>query len=93
VGLIQREAIEEYINNDGVIIDDYDLKTHTVRFVNHPQRGFMGNCTYVLRGPDAPVAENTLLTVRQQILLLTRLAFYTGVGYKPAMGMGQCRII
>jgi CRISPR-associated endoribonuclease Cas6 len=91
--LVQREAIEEYINNDGIIIEDYELKTHIVRFVNHPQRGFIGNCTYGLRGPDSPVTEETPLTVRQQILLLTRLAFYTGAGYKPAMGMGQCRLV
>jgi CRISPR-associated endoribonuclease Cas6 len=92
-GLVQREAIEEYINNDGVVIEDYDLKTHVIRFVNHPQHGFVGSSTYVLRGPDLPVTEDAPLTVRQQILLLTRLAFYTGAGYKPAMGMGQCRIV
>jgi CRISPR-associated endoribonuclease Cas6 len=93
VGHVQREVIEDYIQDEGVIIDDYDLKTHSVRFVNHPQRGFVGNCTYLLRGPDVPVTEDAPLTVRQQILLLMRLAFYTGIGYKPTMGMGQCRII
>jgi CRISPR/Cas system endoribonuclease Cas6 (RAMP superfamily) len=92
-GLVQLEAIEEYIKEDGVVIEDYELKTHVVRFVNHPQHGFIGNCTYVLRGPDAPVTEESPFTVRQQILLLTRLAFYTGIGYKPAMGMGQCHMV
>lgn len=92
-GLVQREAIEAYIADEGVVIEDYDLKTHMVRFVNHPQRGFVGNCTYILRGPEAPATEDAPLTVRQQILLLTRLAFYTGIGYKPAMGMGQCHLL
>jgi CRISPR-associated endoribonuclease Cas6 len=92
-GLVQMEAIEDYINDDGVLIEDYDLRTHIIRFVNHPQRGFIGNCTYALRGPDSPVTEAAPFNVRQQILLLTRLAFYTGAGYKPAMGMGQCRMI
>ena len=90
---VQMEAIEEYINNDGVVIDDYDLKTHVVRFVNHPQHGFVGKCTYALRGPDAPLTAGSPFNVRQQILLLTRLAFYTGIGYKPAMGMGQCHLV
>jgi CRISPR-associated endoribonuclease Cas6 len=93
IDFIQIEAIEAYISDDGVVIDDYELKTHVVRFVNHPQHGFVGRCTYVLRGPDAPVIEGSPFTIRQQILLLTRLAFYTGIGYKPAMGMGQCHLV
>jgi len=30
---------------------------------------------------------------RQQMLLLAQLAFYCGIGYKTAMGMGQVRPI
>ncbi len=33
------------------------------------------------------------MPVKQQILLLARLAFYCGIGYKTAMGMGQVRTI
>jgi CRISPR/Cas system endoribonuclease Cas6 (RAMP superfamily) len=48
-------------------------------------------CKYNLRGPDEEVkgTEEAPLTVRQQILLLAQLAFYCGIGYKTAMGMGQ----
>jgi CRISPR-associated endoribonuclease Cas6 len=52
VNVVRREQIEQYIENDGVIIEDYDLKTHRVNFVKHPQNGFVGTCIYQLRGPD-----------------------------------------
>src|SRR5450755_4651131 len=86
--LVQKERIEEYISDEGMIIEDYNLLTHRFVFTNHPQKGFVGQCKYLLRGPDEAVAEGSL-TVRQQILLLAQLAFYTGVGYKTAMGMGR----
>ena len=31
--------------------------------------------------------------MRQQILMLAWLAFYCGIGYKTAMGLGQVRLI
>lgn len=91
--VIQKQRIEEYVEADGVIIDDYDLQTHHVHFVDFQQRGFLGTCRYQLRGPDEPTTPDAPLTVRQQLLLLAQLAFYTGVGYKPTMGMGQARPI
>ncbi len=90
--LVQKERIEEYITDEGVIIEDYNLQTHRLVFTNHPQKGFVGQCRYLLRGPDEKVTEGSL-TVRQQIVLLSKLAFYTGVGYKTAMGMGRVRPI
>ncbi len=92
VNLVQREAIEQYIQDEGIIIADYNLKPHVVKFSTHAQQGFVGTCKYVLRGPDEPTTEESPLTVRQQMLLLGELAFYCGVGYKTAMGMGQARI-
>lgn len=91
--LVQRDAIEQYIQDEGVIIDDYNLKPHTVKFTTHWQQGFIGTCKYILRGPDDPITEEAPLTVRQQMLLLGQLAFYCGVGYKTAMGMGRVRQI
>ncbi|HYU73040.1 MAG TPA: CRISPR system precrRNA processing endoribonuclease RAMP protein Cas6 [Ktedonobacteraceae bacterium] len=91
-GVVQQERIEQYLQEDGIIVVDYDLKTHQVHFTTHPQRGFVGACTYQLRGPDEKSDEaDTPLTVRQQMYLLARLAFYSGVGYKTAMGLGQVR--
>jgi len=93
VHMVQRERIEQYIEDEGVVISDYDLKPHQVRFMQHVQPGFVGMCMYDLRGPDEAVTEEAPLTVRQQIWLLARLAFYCGIGYKTAMGMGQVRLI
>jgi CRISPR-associated endoribonuclease Cas6 len=91
--LVQRPSIEQYALEEGVIIDDYNLKPHTVKFTTHWQQGFTGTCKYLLRGPDDPTTEEAPLTVRQQMLLLGQLAFYCGVGHKTAMGMGRVRQI
>ena len=91
--LVQRDVIEQYALEEGVIIDDYNLRPHTVKFTTHWQQGFIGTCKYLLRGPDDPTTEEAPLTVRQQMLLLGQLAFYCGVGYKTAMGMGRVRMV
>ncbi len=90
-GMVQEERVEQYALNDGIIIVDYNLKPHTVKFTMHWQQGFVGKCNYLLRGPDEATTEEAPLTVRQQILLLAQLAFYCGVGYKTSMGMGRSR--
>jgi CRISPR-associated endoribonuclease Cas6 len=92
VSVIQKDRIEQYIQDDGIIITDYDLKTHYVKFTTHLQPGFIGSCKYQLRGPDESTGPDTPLTVRQQLLLLASLAFYCGIGYKTSMGMGRVRL-
>jgi CRISPR-associated endoribonuclease Cas6 len=91
VGVIEKDLIEQYMQDDGIIISDYDLRTHHVKFTTHLQPGFIGSCRYHLRGPDSK--SDSALTVRQQILLLAHLAFYCGIGYKTSMGMGRTRVI
>lgn len=91
-GIIQPERIERYINDDGIVIEDHALQTHRVQFNRHPQRGFLGSCIYSLRGPDEASIPPDQLSIRRQMILLSRLAFYTGVGYKTTMGMGQLRV-
>lgn len=91
LNLIDIHAINQYIQDEGIIITDYDLKSHQVKFTTHVQTGFVGTCTYALRGPDDSATEEAPLAVRQQLLLLSQLAFYCGVGYKTAMGMGRAR--
>lgn len=90
--IIQKERVEQYLEEDGVIIVDYNLTSHYVHFTTHQQRGFLGTCTYQLRGRDEATSPDAPLNVRQQINLLSRLAFYTGIGYKTAMGLGQARL-
>lgn len=91
--LIDNERIEQYLQDDGIIAVDYDLKPHCVHFTTHLQRGFVGTCTYQLRGPAEKSSVAESLTIRQQIALLAQLAFYTGMGYKTAMGLGQVRVV
>jgi CRISPR-associated endoribonuclease Cas6 len=90
--LVQKERIEQYLEEDGIIVTDYDLKAHHVHFTTHLQRGFVGSCTYQLRGHDEKTSAEQPLTLRQQIYLLAQLAFYCGIGYKTAMGLGQVRL-
>ncbi len=91
--VVQMERVEQYIQDDGIIVADYELKAHQVRFTTHPQLGFVGTCKYHLRGPDEATTSEALLTVRQQMLLLAQLAFYCGVGHKTAMGLGRVRTV
>jgi len=91
--LIHKERIEQYIQDDGIIIEDYELRAHQIRFINHQQRGFLGTCVYHLQDANETKTDDSTLSLRQQIFLLAHLAFYTGVGYKPVVGMGQCRCL
>jgi CRISPR-associated endoribonuclease Cas6 len=90
--LVQREQIEQYLQEDGIIVLDYDLNAHHVHFTTHLQRGFIGTCTYQLRGHEERSSAGEALSIHQQVYLLTQLAFYCGVGYKTAMGLGQVRL-
>jgi CRISPR-associated endoribonuclease Cas6 len=91
-GVIQKERLEQYLQEDGAIIIDYDFKAHHTHFTTHVQRGFFGNCTYQLRGPDEKTTAEAPLTLRQQLYVLAQMAFYSGIGYKTAMGLGQARL-
>jgi CRISPR-associated endoribonuclease Cas6 len=91
-GIVQRERLERYLQEDGVIVVNYTLKAHHIHLTARQLRGFIGTCTYQLRGPDEQPTAEAPLTLRQQIHLLAQLAFYSGVGYKTAMGLGQARI-
>jgi CRISPR/Cas system endoribonuclease Cas6 (RAMP superfamily) len=53
-----------------------------LQFPKHKQVGFVGRCTYLVRGADplAPLLET-----------LAAFAFYSGVGMHTTHGMGQVR--
>ncbi len=95
-GVVQSQRIEEYTLADGAIITNYDLQPHVLHFTKHIQHGFVGRCTYLLR-PGAETNEQHeqegQLSIRQQLFLLSQLAFYTGIGYKTSMGMGRARVV
>jgi CRISPR-associated endoribonuclease Cas6 len=62
----------------------YELKTQMYDFGNYRQVGFVGPCTFGL--PQCQPAD-----VLRGMQLLLESAFFTGVGYKTTMGMGQTR--
>ena len=63
-------------------IGSYDLKTQAVRLEQGGVwRGFVGSLRYDLRGLEE--------WERRILGLLGRFAFYVGVGYKTAQGLGQ----
>jgi CRISPR-associated endoribonuclease Cas6 len=62
----------------------YEIKTQMCDFGNYRQVGFVGPCTFGL--PQRQPAN-----VLRGMQLLLESAFFTGVGYKTTMGMGQTR--
>ncbi|RAQ95521.1 CRISPR-associated endoribonuclease Cas6 [Thermogemmatispora tikiterensis] len=69
---------------DNLIVSHYDLRTQYLPSSRFGQTGFLGRITYEVKGPgDVPQAR--------WLTPLARLALFSGVGYKTAMGMGQAR--
>lgn len=60
----------------------YQLHTEMLQFAKSPQVGFVGYCSYRLRG-----APDDL----RRLHALARAAFYLGIGYKTTQGMGVAR--
>ena len=62
----------------------YELKTQMYDFGNYRQVGFVGPCAFGM-------AHRQPANVLRGMQLLLDTAFFTGVGYKTTMGMGQTR--
>jgi len=80
---ITPDQVREYAEQT-VAISKYNMATQVHRYWGNPQKGTTGQVTYELRDKKNPL-------LRQTIHLLSELAFYSGVGYKTTMGMGQVR--
>ncbi|MGH2458612.1 MAG: CRISPR-associated endoribonuclease Cas6 [Chloroflexota bacterium] len=65
----------------------YDLRTLALQMDHRPEIGFVGWCRYEAKGVGWD--DDTL----RQLNALADVAFYTGVGRKTTMGMGQTRRI
>ncbi|MGM0369631.1 MAG: CRISPR-associated endoribonuclease Cas6 [Bacillota bacterium] len=67
---------------DKVYVSRYDLQSAMEKFRDYPIKGFKGKCEYEL--------DNTLSKQKKkEINLLFDFAFYSGIGYKTTMGLGQ----
>lgn len=65
-----------------VVVARYGIETHMYQYRRSKQVGFTGQVTYEILDKDA-------LSMIQHLNRLADLAFYTGVGSKTTMGMGQ----
>jgi len=72
---------------ESMAINHYDLRTRLIRFGARGERGtysgFVGQCSYAFLNRDRYWLG--------LIHLLGAFAFYAGVGYRTAMGLGQTR--
>ena len=76
---------EEYTNYFPLIkVASYDLHTQLVHFSKYKIIGFKGRVEYEL-------PSNVSKSFQQEVNALADFAFYSGVGAKTAMGMGQVR--
>lgn len=80
---IARDALMAYVQEHVVVKRLHGLETRMLRFGRSPQVGYVGQVTYGLMAGDE--------AARCQLDALASLAFYTGVGLKTTMGMGQVR--
>ncbi|HET89957.1 MAG TPA: CRISPR-associated endoribonuclease Cas6 [Chloroflexi bacterium] len=80
---VEREGLWAYVEEHAVVKRMDGVSTQMLRFSRSPQVGFVGRVTYGL------MADNE--AARCQLNALADFAFYTGVGMKTTMGMGQCR--
>lgn len=80
-----RNALASYTREHVVIKQIEGLQTRMLRYRSAPQVGFTGQVTYGLMAEDE--------AIRRQLNALADLAFYSGVGMKTTMGMGQARRI
>jgi len=76
-----RDDVMDYAR-EAVVISRHKLETHMYEFRSSKQVGFTGSVVYKLLDKN----ETTLIA---HLNRLADLAFYTGVGYKTTMGMGQ----
>jgi len=72
------------ITQEQVVTSNLQGGTRDMPFPRSPQRGFVGRCTYDIKGEIAPEMLCALNA-------LADFAFFAGVGYKTTMGMGQTR--
>lgn len=77
------QDLSAFVEKGGCVVNDYWLHAAHFRTSERTQIGFTGTVLYECLQPDA-----LYLSALQR---LTRLAFYSGVGYQTARGMGAVR--
>jgi CRISPR-associated endoribonuclease Cas6 len=80
---LEKRSLSAWVTRNVIVKACQDLHMHTLQFSTHIQRGFLGTCQYELTALDGLAA---------QVTALAAFAFYSGIGYKTTMGMGQVRV-
>jgi CRISPR-associated endoribonuclease Cas6 len=81
--LVDKAAVRQYAE-ETVVVGLYHMRSKMVRYWGQPQIGGLGAVTYLLKDRQREAMIRTLN-------VLADFAFYSGVGYKTTMGMGQVR--
>jgi CRISPR-associated endoribonuclease Cas6 len=76
--------LSTYLQAGGLVIADHKLHTESFKTAERTQIGFLGSVVYECRKNDTEC--NTAIHA------LSRLAFYAGVGYQTARGMGATKV-
>lgn len=82
---LDKQTIRSYAE-ETVVVGEYSMQSRMFRYWQQPQIGAVGKVTYLLKDQR----HHELIRV---LNLLADFAFYSGVGYKTTMGMGQVRRI
>ena len=69
-----------------ILLSRYRLETRMINFGNYQETGFVGRCNFLL---GDTLSEERVKSANA----LANFAFYSGVGAKTTMGMGQARRI
>lgn len=77
------ESLGDYLHRGGCVVASHQLRTETAKLKERVQVGFRGTATYECLDRD-PVHVAALSQ-------LTRFAFFSGVGYQTARGMGAVK--
>jgi len=73
-------TLADFLTQGGCVVSGYNLHTKTIRLKERTQVGFLGTTTFECL--DSDTAHVAALNQ------LTRFAFFAGVGYQTARGMG-----
>jgi CRISPR-associated endoribonuclease Cas6 len=73
-----------YIEGGGVVVAKYELHTEAFRTAERTQIGFLGSVVYECLKGD--------IECNAVIHALSRLAFFSGIGYQTARGMGATKV-
>jgi CRISPR-associated endoribonuclease Cas6 len=86
IAKIEVETLHKYVDKY-VVVTRHSLQSAALQLLKHHQVGFVGNISYRLMDRNPPTAFQLTLSS------LAKFAFYSGIGYKTGMGMGQTRLL